>query len=521
MLEINASEILKSLPARICDVLKPWVERTPDHPALVESSGTWTYKQLDAVVTETQAWLRGLGVRPGDRVMIVCENCRAFAAICFALTAIDAWPVLVNAKLSAREVDEIRDHCGARRILYTTAVSPQATQHARRHGAAIGPVGDLGPIGVGASNEQVRPEPIDLSEPPENRVAALIYTSGTTGLPKGVVLTNRNLLFVAAISAKIRALSPQDRLYGILPMSHAVGLSVVLLGTLLSGATLYMTPRFDPVAAHHTLEKNNLTVVLGVPAMFNQLLEYAKFKNLASLNVPQLRIISSSGAPLDPSVKMAVEKFFAMPLYNGYGVTECSPNIAQAHTDEPRKDTSVGRVFPGIEVKFVDRDRNPVSPGEVGELWVRGPSVMKGYYRAPEETAAALDHEGWFNTRDLAQLRDGHLFIIGRTKELIVRFGFNVYPAEVEAVLNSHRAILRSAVIGRSVEGDEEVIAFVQLMPGTNLTEAEVAEHAAKNLAPYKRPSQIVFTPEMPVNLNGKVIKAELLKLLESAPRQS
>jgi acyl-CoA synthetase (AMP-forming)/AMP-acid ligase II len=139
---------------------------------------------------------------------------------------------------------------------------------------------------------------------------------------------------------------------------------------------------------------------------------------------------------------------------------------------------------------------------------------MKCYYCAPDETATAVNSEGWFNTRDLAQLRDGHLFIIGRTKELIVRFGFNVYPAEVEAVLNSHPAILRSAVIGRSVEGDEEVIAFIQLVPDATLTAAEVAEHAAKNLAPYKRPSQIVFTPEMPVNLNGKVIKAELVKLI-------
>jgi long-chain acyl-CoA synthetase len=515
MIEINAPEILKSLPARICDVTKPWVERTPDHPALVESSGTWTYKQLATIVSETQTWLRDLEVRPGDRVMIVCENSRAFVAILFALTAMDAWPVLVNSKLSAREVDEIREHCGARRVLYMTAVSPQAMQHAKRHGALIGPVGNLGPIGVGPSNESVQPETIDPDEPPENHVGALIYTSGTTGLPKGVVLSNRGLLFVAGISAKIRALSPKDRLYGILPMSHAVGLSVVLLGTLLSGATLYVTPRFDPVSAHATLEKERLTVVLGVPAMFHQLLEYAKFKGVASLNVPELRIISSSGAPLDPAVKLAVEKFFGMPLYNGYGVTECSPNIAQAHTDEPRTDTSVGRVFPGIEVKFVDSDRHPVAAGEVGELWVRGPNVMKGYYHAPEETAAAIDSEGWFNTRDLAQLRDGHLFIIGRTKELIVRFGFNVYPAEVEAVLNSHPAILRSAVIGRSVEGDEEVIAFIQLLPDSVLTATEAADHAAKNLAPYKRPSQILFVPEMPVNLNGKVIKAELVKMIE------
>lgn len=515
MIEINAKEILESLPPRIGDVIKPWVDRTPNHAALVETSGAWTYKQLDSAVRETETWLRDMGVRPGDRVMLVGENCRAFIAVLFALTAMDAWPVLVNSKLSAREVDEIRDHCGARRVIYTTAVSPQATQHAKRHGSVIQAIGSLGVIGVGPLNEEVQTEPLDPGEPPQNRTGALIYTSGTTGLPKGVILTNQGPLFVAGISAKIRALNPNDRVYGILPMTHAVGLSVVLLGTLLSGATLYVTPRFDPVATHAALEKDRLTVALGVPAMFHQLLDYAKFKGLSSFNVPELRIISSSGAPLDPTVKIAVERFFGMPLFNGYGVTECSPNIGQAHTDEPRNDTSVGRVFPGVEVKFVDRDRNPVPPGEVGELWVRGPNVMKGYYRAPEETAAAIDSEGWFNTRDLAQLRDGHLFIIGRTKDLIVRFGFNVYPAEVEAVLNAHPSILRSAVIGRSVEGDEEVIAFVQLRPEASLTANDVAEHAAKNLAPYKRPSQIIFAPEMPVNLNGKVIKAELVKMLE------
>ena len=513
MLEINTSEILNSLPPRICDAIKRWVEDTPDHPALAEASGTWTYQEFDAVVAETQAWLRDLGVRPGDRVLMVCENCRAFIAIFFALTAIDAWPVLVNAHLSGREIDQIRDHCGARRVIYTTQVSPHAKEHAKRHNAEIEEVGRLGIIGVGALNEGVETEPVDASSP--DRVAALIYTSGTTGLPKGVMLSHKNLLFVAAVSAKIRGLSSDDRLFGILPMSHAVGLSVVLLGSLLSGATLYVTPRFDPMTFRTSLDRDKLTVVLGVPAMFSQFLDYAKLRNFESVTFPALRIISSSGAPLDPSIKAAVQKLFGLTLYNGYGVTECSPNIAQARLEEPRTDTSVGRVFPGIEVKFVDANRQPVPDGEIGELWVRGPNVMQGYYRAPKETGEAIDAEGWFNTRDLAQLKNGHLFIVGRTKDLIVRFGFNVYPAEVEAVLNSHPAIARSAVIGRSAKGDEQVVAFIQAAPGSSLTMGDVADYAAKNLAPYKRPSHIVFVPELPVTLTGKVIKAELVKMPE------
>jgi long-chain acyl-CoA synthetase len=514
MIEDHVADILLALPVRISDVVKPWAEHSPERPALVETSGTWTYRQLADIVAETQAWLIDLGVRPGDRVMIVCENCRAFVAILLALASLDAWPVLVSARLSAREIDEIRDHCGARRIIYTTSVSPHAREHVKRHGATVEAVASLGPVGIGPLNEAVEPESINPGG--ADQVAALIYTSGTTGLAKGVMLTHKNLLFLAAVSAAIRSLTPEDRLYGVLPMSHAVGLSVVLLGALLSGATLYLAPRFDPVAALKTLETERLTVVLGAPAMFSLLLEYTKMKGISSLRFPALRIISSSGAPLHATVKSEVEKLFAMVLHNGYGVTECSPTIAQTRVEAPRKDTSIGRVFPGVEVKLVGPDRNPVAADEVGELWVRGPNIMKGYYRDPQETAAAIDTEGWFNTRDLARKEDGNFFIVGRTKELIVRFGLNVYPAEIEAVLNAHPAVLRSAVIGRAVagaEGGEEVVAFLQIAPGATLKVEDCAEYAAKHLAAYKRPTQFLFVANMPLTPTGKVVKDELAKM--------
>jgi len=249
--------------------------------------------------------------------------------------------------------------------------------------------------------------------------------------------------------------------------------------------------------------------------MFSLLLEYTKMKGITSRKFPALRIISSSGAPLHAAVKADVEKLFGLPLYNGYGVTECSPNISQAVVEKPRTDTSVGRVLPGVEVKFIGPEGQEVPEGDVGELRVRGPNVMKGYYRAPEETAAAIDAEGWFNTRDLARIADGYLFIVGRTKELIVRFGFNVYPAEVEAVLNNHPQVVRSAVIGRTVQGvdgGEEVIAFVQTKPDSPLTAENMAEHAAKHLAPYKRPSRIHIVSTMPLTPTGKVMKEELAK---------
>ncbi len=192
--------ILTTLPTRVSDVMQKWAVCSPDHPALVEGTGTWTYRQLAFVVDQTRVWLIASGVRPGDRVMIVGENCRAFVAVLLAVVALDAWPVLVSARLSAREIDGIRDHCRGGRVIYTTAVSPQALEHAKRHGAVIEEVPHLGTVGVAVLDERVEPEPVDGDS--ANRVAAVIYTSGTTGLPKGVLLTHRNLLFIAAVSAK-------------------------------------------------------------------------------------------------------------------------------------------------------------------------------------------------------------------------------------------------------------------------------------------------------------------------------
>lgn len=498
-------------PTRISDIVQLWAARLHDHPAIVEASGCWTYGQLNSLIDKTRDWLVNLDVRPGDRVMLVCENCREFVVILFALSGLDAWPVLVNAHLSAREVDEIRDHSGARRIIYTISVSPHAEEHAKRHRAVKSELMGFGSVAVGPLNEETEPEPIndDLSD----RVAALIYTSGTTGRPKGVMLTHRNLLFMAEGSAHLRSLIPGDRLYGVLPMSHAVGLSVVLLGSLFAGATLYITPRFDPITARVALEKDQLTILLGTPAMFNQLLQYAKLRKITSLKFPALRTISSSGGPLHLSTKIDIENLFGMVLHNGYGITECSPTIAVTRIQFPRKDTSIGIVFPGVEIRLIGSDGKQVAGSEAGELWIRGPNIMKGYYRAPEETAEAVNSEGWFNSRDLARMEDGNLFIVGRTKDLIVHRGFNVYPAEVEVVLNAHPEIVQSAVVGRSAGGDEEVVAFIQPVVDSKLTVADVAEYAACNLAPYKRPSHILFVSAMPMTPTGKIIKGQLAEM--------
>jgi len=511
--EDRLPEILAHLPERIGQVVGTWAERSPDQPALVDSGGTWTYGQLAAAIAATRDWLADHGIRAGDRLMIVNENCRVLVAVWLATTELDAWPVVVSARLSNREIDEIRDHCAARRTIYTSAVSSSANAHAARHGAALHDPTWLGPISLGPLNEAMTPEAIEAEG--ANRVATLIYTSGTTGRPKGVMLTHRNLLFIARISGIIRSLSPEDRLYGILPISHIVGLSVVVLGTLLHGATLYIASRFNPAAAVTALARDRLTVVLGAPAMFALVAEYAKLKGLDTLAAPALRIISTSGAPLDPAVKATTERLFGLPLHNGYGISECSPTIAQTRVEQPRADCSVGPVLPGIEVRVVGLDGRDASEGQVGELWVRGPNVMKGYYRAPEETAAVIDKERWFNTHDLVHFEQANMFVVGRTKELIIRFGFNINPPEIEAVLNAHPAVTQSAVIGRPANGEEEVVAFVQPAAGSAITVGELADYAAQRLAPYKRPSRIFLLPALPTGATGKVLKGQLAPLAE------
>lgn len=510
-MEDRLPEILAHLPERIGQVVGPWAEQSPDQLAVVDNSGIWTYRQLAAAIAATRDWLAVQGIRAGDRLMIVNENCRALVAVWLAATELDAWPVVVSARLSDREIDEIRDHCEPRCIVYTSATSLSARAHAARHSAAAHDPMWLGPISLGPLNEATTPEPIEAEG--ANRVATLIYTSGTTGRPKGVMLTHRNLLFIARISGIIRSLGPEDRLYGILPIAHIVGMSVVVLGTLLHGATLHIESRFNPVAALTALARDRLTIVLGTPAMFALITEYAKMKGLASLAAPALRIISTSGAPLDPAVKAATEHLFGLPLHNGYGISECSPTIAQTRVEQPRADCSVGPVLPGVQVRVVGLDGRDAGKGEVGELWVRGPNVMKGYYRAPEETAAVIDKEGWFNTGDLARFEQANLFIVGRTKELIIRFGFNIYPPEIEAVLNAHPAVTQSAVIGRLANGEEEVVAFVQPAAGSAITAAELADYSAQRLASYKRPSRIFLLPALPASSTGKILKSQLLPL--------
>jgi long-chain acyl-CoA synthetase len=511
---IDIAEMLSRLPRRVHDVIDQHAAQTPQHPALVETTVTWSYRELRDAVQKIAAALRSLGIRPGDRIMIVSENCIALAGLLFAASRIDAWAIVVNPRLSPRELDQISDHSGARRVLFTVGVSREAADHAARCEANIGHVGPLNDIGIGALNEQATAEPVEESS--ARQAAVLIYTSGTTGTPKGVMLTHENLLISAKTTAWFRKMDANDKVYVVLPISHIVGISLLIM-TLMSGATVRLVSKYDPAALAKAIAEEGITILNGVPATYQRLLEYKTVAGISRLDRGSLRLIAVAGAPLDLDLKSRVQRELGLSLLNGYGITECSPGISGVRIDNPRDDQAVGTLLPGIESRIVAPDGAPVPDGQVGELHVRGPNVMRGYYRAPDLTAQAIDAEGWFNTGDLARCDGDCLHIVGRTKEMIIRSGFNVYPAEVEAVLNSHDSVVQSAVVGRAVEGNEEVVAFVQLMQGATTSVEELKAHASSLLTSYKRPSEIVVLDALPATSTGKILKHRLAESLRGA----
>jgi len=499
---IDAAALLAALPQRIDAIPRSAAMRTPQAPALIEGDRTLCYAALVDEIERRAVLLRARGVRAGDRVLLVSENCIDQVALIFAAASIDAWIVPLNPRLSAPEVDAIQAHCGARLALYTAAVSSEAAAHAARAGAQAQDGLMIGPLNTSCAPEA------ECGAAGPDAVAALVYTTGTTGRPKGVMLSHRNLLFVAAVSSRLRGLAPQDRAWGVLPVSHVYGLTSVLLGTLCAGACLQLAPRFTPQGMLDAIRGDGLTVVQGVPAMYARLLEAAREPRLAST----LRFAYAGGSPLDPALKRRVEALLGLPLHNGYGLTEAAPTVSQTRLDAPRGDTSVGLPIPGVEARIVDRDGRDCDGAGAGELWVRGPNVMQGYYRDPGASAAALRPGGWLNTGDMARRdADGALFIVGRTKELIIRSGFNVFPLEVETVLNAHPGVMQSAVVGRpAADGNEDVLAFVQIAARQTLTAAELQAWAAQRLAPYKRPARIVFMDALPAAATGKILKHRL-----------
>lgn len=492
---------------RIHHLLDRWLAEAPERPFIHLPDGrSLSFAELGARTDVAEAELRALGVRAGDRVLVVAENCPEHAALILACSRVGAWSCGVNARMAPGEVDAFDAKADARVVYFTAAASHSAAAHAQRHAAVDSALPGMrhGPVRAAAHAEEA---------PLRDAVAALIFTSGTTGQPKGVMLTHDALIHFARVSGASRTLGPDDRSYAFVPMTHIFGLGTVLLSSLLAGAQLVMRPQFDPDDLLDALARHGVSQLQGPPALFSRLLAHLQARGIAHPEAPALRYLYTGAGPLDLALKQRAEAAFGQTLHHGYGLSEYAGSVHLTRLGEQRADTSAGYAVAEAEVQVTDPvSGRPLPLGERGELWLRGRGLMPGYFRDAEASAAVMRAGGWYASGDLGEMHaDGALFVVGRLKEMIIRSGFNVYPAEVETALNTHPSVQRAAVVGRPEgDGNEEIVAFVELRPDATLDVAALQAHLRDLLAPYKQPTHIVAVPELPTNTNGKVLKRVL-----------
>ncbi|TNJ44427.1 class I adenylate-forming enzyme family protein [Phaeobacter sp. B1627] len=492
---------------RVHDLLDRAAGDRGDAIALVEYSGRqMSWSELAAASFEAAATLAEAGVKGGDRVVLVFENCAAVPAFFFACSRLNASAVVVNARLSEAELARTITHSDPSALVFTTDVSEAARAHADR--LAAQPLeGAFGTVAI-LARDGATPEEVHRSA--EAQVALMLYTSGTTGAPKAAMLTHRNLIAASEATADVRGINACDVCFLALPLSHVFGL-VTLLAVTRTQGRMRLEARFQAERLYDALQED-VTFLPAVPQMHAHLFHYMRENGKPQYSRGLLRAVSSGGAPLDPAWKREAEAFYGLALQNGYGLTEASAGVCATRNDIGDPDISVGRPM-GHCVFRLDMAATGANPEEqIGEILVAGPQVMKGYFRDPEQTARAFTDDGFFRTGDLGRYDAlGRMHIVGRSKELIIRSGFNVYPVEIEATLTDHPEVIVAGVIGRAVAGNEEVLAFVKVGAESRVTEAELKAFAADRLAPYKRPSRIILAQDLPAAPTGKILKAKLI----------
>lgn len=502
----------------LLDMLATSAGRFPDRPALVFRDRRLSYRELQDGARRVGAILRGLGVRQGDRVALMLPNAPEFGLGYFGILSAGATVVPLNPLLKAEEVRYVLEDAGMAAMICVSMVRPllQAVrQGLARHIPALvldGPgssaaEGDVAMEGAAARrSRQNDPPRLDAED-----VAACLYTSGTTGRPKGAMLTHRNLVANIRSFREILHVTEQDVFLCVLPMFHAFAATVLFLEPLSLGATIVVEPRFAPDAVLKAIADHRVTFFAGVPSMYAVLAGVPR----PALDFSAWRLCISGGAPLRPPVLEAFEAKYGVPIYEGYGPTECAPVLTVNPPLGVRKVGSVGPPIPQVELRVVNDADAPVPVGEVGEVVARGPNVMKGYLNRPEETAEAL-RGGWYHTGDLGRVdADGYYYIVDRKTELILVGGLNVYPREVELALAIHPAVAEAAVIGvpDPIRG-EAPQALIVFRDGQQADPQELIQWCRQRLANYKVPRAISIVPQLPKTVTGKVLKTELRKLV-------
>jgi long-chain acyl-CoA synthetase len=476
----------------------------PDLPAIKQGEQILSYGELEDASARFATMLRNHGVAPGDRVAMIMPNVAYFPIVYYAILRIGAIVVPMNPLLKAGEITYTWNDSGARLAVVFPLFAEEAAKAASVAGTEV-----ILTVPGEWDAELARTEPTEFAAVGTGEdTAVILYTSGTTGQPKGAELTHDNLRSnVRTTIETLLPMRPGDVVFGGLPLFHSFGQTVGLNCAIAGGACLTLLPRFDGEQALSIIEKDRVTVFLGVPTMYMGLLAVPDKERF---DTRALRVAASGGASLPVEVLHGVERTFGFTLLEGYGLSETSPVASFNHPDRPTKPGSIGIPIRGVEFDLRDENDEEVAGGEIGEIVIRGENVMKGYWNKPDATADAM-RGGWFYTGDLARRdEDGFYFIVDRKKDMINRGGYNVYPREVEEILYAHPAVAEAAVFGvPDAMYGEEVAALVTLKDRASATADELRDYVKEQIAAYKYPRIIRFGT-IPKGPTGKILKREI-----------
>lgn len=481
-----------------------WIEKratiNPERIAIITEYEQITYKELNKWIKATASYLKTLGLEKGERIAILSHNRVEYIVLLFAIAKIECIAVPLNTRLTESELIFQLQDSGAK-VLFAEKPSSSLYEESRLEEIIL----------IEKIRNLEKSNSVVFSNIDENASFIICYTSGTTGKPKGAVLTQRNMFWNALNNVLAIDITSNDRSVVLLPLFHIGGIGLFAFPTLFVGGTIIIPSKFEPVKALSMIEKYKATIVMGVPTIHQALLQCLDFDNT---NLQSVRWFYNGGAPCPHEL---IQAFLDKGLLfgQGFGMTETSPTVFMlSKEDAKRKIGSIGKPAFYCEYKLIASSGAAVGAGEIGELVVSGPNVMKEYWNRPEATSEAI-RDGWLYTGDLARADDeGFLYIVGRKKDMIISGGENIYPLEVEQVISCLPDVVEVAVVGIPESKWGEIpIAFVVKKKESLLTEEEIIKYCIQFLAKYKIPKKVEFIDEMPRNATGKIQKNRLVTM--------